>query len=478
MLLEDILNTIEKNKNRIYCEKMTYGMLYEKIYKLYSYILQLKKENKFSKRIIVYGSKDIEMIIAFLACSYAGITYIPVDISCTSDRLERIIEETKPITILTKEIINQIINEKVEIKEIIPLLKSNDTYYTIFTSGSTGVPKGVEISYKNLDTFTKRIIDTIPVKHSSILNQALYSFDLSVADIYLTLLTGSEYIILDRIKIDEYEKMFEKIKRAQVIIATPTFLDFLLIDKSFKKDNCKELKYIYLCGEILKKKTVEKVYERFSDIQIINAYGPTECTVAITSTKIRKDCEKVAVGDTKDSNFVILDNNLNSVKEKEIGNIVIYGDQVAKGYTNYSNDSFIKYNDQRAYITGDLGYIEDNRLYFVGRKDRQIKLGGYRIELAEIESKILEIANVKKCVVVPKYKDEKVESITAYIVSNTSSDTLKKQIKEKLPHYMIPNIKIVDQLPVNNNFKTDVKRIEELENERKNNWNDSWNIRQ
>ena len=441
MLLEDILNTIEKNKNRIYCEKMTYGILYEKIYKLYSYILQLKKENKFSKRIIVYGSKDIEMIIAFLACSYAGITYIPVDISCTSDRLERIIEETKPITILTKEIINQIINEKVEIKEIIPLLKSNDTYYTIFTSGSTGIPKGVEISYKNLDTFTKRIIDTIPVKHSSILNQALYSFDLSVADIYLTLLTGSEYIILDRIKIDEYEKMFEKIKRAQVIIATPTFLDFLLIDKSFKKDNCKELKYIYLCGEI----------------QIINAYGPTECTVAITSTKIRKDCEKVAVGDTKDSNFVILDNNLNTVKEKEVGNIVIYGDQVAKGYTNYSNDSFIKYNDQRAYITGDLGYIEDNRLYFVGRKDRQIKLGGYRIELAEIESKILEIANVKKCVVVPKYKDEKVESITAYIVSNTSSDTLKKQIKEKLPHYMIPNIKIVDQLPVNNNFKTDVK---------------------
>ena len=427
MLLEDILNTIEKNKNRIYCEKMTYGMLYEKIYKLYSYILQLKKENKFSKRILVYGSKDIEMIIAFLACSYAGITYIPVDISCTSDRLERIIEETKPITILTKEIINQIINEKVEIKEIIPLLKSNDTYYTIFTSGSTGIPKGVEISYKNLDTFTKRIIDTIPVKHSSILNQALYSFDLSVADIYLTLLTGSEYIILDRIKIDEYEKMFEKIKRAQVIIATPTFLDFLLI---------------------------------FSDIQIINAYGPTECTVAITSTKIRKDCEKVAVGDTKDSNFVILDNNLNSVKEKEIGNIVIYGDQVAKGYTNYSNDSFIKYNGQRAYITGDLGYIEDNRLYFVGRKDRQIKLGGYRIELAEIESKILEIG------------------ITAYIVSNTSSDTLKKQIKEKLPHYMIPNIKIVDQLPVNNNFKTDVKRIEELENERKNNWNDSWNIRQ
>lgn len=467
MLLEDILEVMKDNKDCIYYDDMTYGMLYENVKKLYNYLLTIKKEK--DNKIIVYGSKSIYMVISFLACSYAGITYVPVDTSCTEDRLNSIIGDVKPLCILKEDEVERIINNlESSIKELEPLLKEEDIYYILFTSGSTGKPKGVQITYKNLSAFAKRILATIPVKKSCILNQALYSFDLSVADIYLTLLTASEYIPLEKFNINEYSKIIEKAKKANVFIVTPTFLDFLLTDKNFNEYVFSNLDYIYLCGEILQEQTVKRLFERFKAITLINAYGPTECTVAITSTIIT-DQKDIAVGEIKDNNFALLDDNLNEVGENIKANIVIYGDQVSNGYINYPNDSFISYKEKRAYITGDIGYVRNGKLYFVSRKDRQIKLGGYRIELGEIESKISEIEGIQKCIAVPKYKEDKVEKIIAYVITALTEKELKNKVKEKLPIYMVPSIKIVDELPINNNFKIDIKKIEEEENERRNN---------
>lgn len=178
MLLDDILKVVNNENNCIYCNDVTYKKMYEYVKRLYNYLLNIKKENN-EKNVIVYGSKNIYMIIGFLACSYSGLTYIPVDISCTKDRLESIIDITKPIFILEDKKIKEIIeDETLNEHELIPLLKPEDNYYIIFTSGSTGVPKGVQITYKNLDEFVNRIKETIPVENSRILNQALYSLSL------------------------------------------------------------------------------------------------------------------------------------------------------------------------------------------------------------------------------------------------------------------------------------------------------------
>lgn len=487
MLLDKIRENMLVNKDKIYydeTELITYGKLNKYIVNLYNYLLKIKKEDK-ENRIVIYGHKSIYMIISMLACSYAGITYIPVDQILGNERIKEIIDISDPLCVIntttTKIYENEIGIEEIKsivninsnsVNELVPLIKPENIYYIIFTSGSTGKPKGVKVTYKNIDTFTENIVKVINVNQTVVLNQALFSFDLSVADIYITLLTSSKYVMLTSQDIDDYPKMYKKImnNNVEVIISTPSFIEYLLIDTSFNKINFKLLKYVYLCGEVLQGSTVKKIFERFGDINIINAYGPTECTVAVTNIYINNSMVNIPIGKEIDNTFCIVDNNLNILPEGKTGNILIYGNLVSNGYIYGNSSKFIYFKGEKAYLSGDLGYIKDGNLYYISRIDRQVKYNGYRIELGDIENKIMTLDSVLRCVVVPKRDNHgKITKLIAYVVSNKSKDVLKNKIRNIVPKYMLPDIKVVENLPTNNNYKIDVKRIEEYENEKENN---------
>lgn len=480
MILDEIKQIMLDNREKIFYDDITYGKLYKYVSRLSSYLESLEKENQ---RIMIYGHKDIMYIISMLSCAYTGITYIPVDISFSKERINDIIEISKPdviinitdeivfydnIKVLEKEKIEEIIyNDFIEEKELTPKIKAEDVYYIIFTSGSTGKPKGVKIKYKNLDYFCDKIIRKIVIKNGSvILNQALFSFDLSVADIYMTLLSASRYVMLSSDEIKDYPKLYNKIKEnnVEVIVSTPSFIDYLLIDKDFNRDNIKKLNTIFTCGEILSHKTVKKIKSRFSDLKFINSYGPTECTVAATSINVDENMDIIPAGSIKDETFCIVDDNLNPIGGK--GNILIYGELVTDGYVNYPNDAFVEFEGKKAYITGDIGYLENENLYYISRKDRQVKLNGYRIELGEIEAKISSVESVEKCAVIEKKNEEgKVIKIIAYVITSDTNNTLKQKLKDIISSYMFPEIKIVKELPVNDNYKIDLKRMRDEENE-------------
>jgi len=484
-MLEKILWNL-KNLNEI-CysindEVYTYRELYRRVSNLVNFFENNCKGNE---PILVYGHKDFSMIVSFLGCSFCGIPYIPVDVSMPKMRIESIINQVKPQMIIGDLDIpfdNKIDNQKLkaifltdakkDIKKI--KMKKNDIYYIIFTSGSTGEPKGVKVSYSNIDSCIEWLNNLILPKNEVILNQGLFSFDLSVADIYLSLVSGSNHYILDKSTQNNYEKLFTDLEKsmASIAVMTPSFADFLLSSRNFNRYLMPELNKIIFCGEKLSKETVTKLFERFPYTHIINSYGPTECTFAVTAIEITREMlnqDELSIGVPKsDVSMYIVDEELNLKKDGEVGEIIIAGKSVADGYVKETeNKKFINYKGKHSYLTGDLGYKLEKNYFFCGRKDRQIKLHGYRIELLDIENSIKKIDSVEKCVVVVKYADEKkVERVFCFVKLKDNTEIsefeLVKQSKLLLPNYIIPKIVIVDDFPLTQNGKCDEKRL--LEN--------------
>ena len=455
-------------KNRIYKNKE----LYKYVCNIYSYLI---KHCKYQDKIIVYGHKEIYMIASFLACSFAGMTYIPMDIHTPEGRKCKIINQVQPQNIIDNSIIN-IMNNNVydEISDI--NLQDNDIYYIIFTSGSTGEPKGVQISYNNIQSCMNWLIKVCDINKDVILNQSNYSFDLSVADIYLPLLTRSKHYILEKDTQRDFVILFNELKNsnAGLAVMTPSFADLLMADKAFNKWLMPNLKKILFCGERLTEKTVYKLNERFTNLQIINSYGPTECTFAVTSTIIKPN-EEISVGTPKeDTDIYIVNESLEELQDKEIGEILIVGESVSKGYLNkeLNKNVFITFNNKRAYLTGDLGYKKNNYIYCIGRKDKQIKYKGYRIELLEIETVINNIDYVEKSVIMTLKQNDIIKRIIAFVKTNDNKHTIqdiKSCIEKELPNYMIPTIKIVNEIPLTENGKVNEKALLGEDYERKNN---------
>lgn len=446
MILDKILKNLKTKKDKIaytiYGKSYTYQELYSYVCNLYFLLI---KENPKRNPVIVYGHKDIYMKATFLACSFAGMPYVPIDIGMTMNRMEAIIRQVKPQLLIgdfeTKEVknISQKQIEKIMLQEnqleIDKInLKPEDIYYIIFTSGSTGVPKGVKVTYQNVDSCIQWLRKITKVEEGVILNQAAFSFDLSVADLYLSLISQSEHFILEKQTQSNFKVLFEQLEKSNSTLAvmTPSFADFLLLDKTFNKTLMPNLKTILFCGEKLLNTTVKKLYNRFENITIINAYGPTECTFAVTSITIDKNMtekENIPIGKVKDDvEIVIVDENQKPLKDGEIGEILIVGESVADGYLETENkekpsNNFIQYHHKKAYLTGDLGFIKKGILYYECRKDKQIKYKGYRIEIADIEKNLYSIEDIEKAVVIPKLsKENKVIRLLAFVKLKENSN--------------------------------------------------------
>ena len=450
-------------KDKIYRNKD----LYKYVCNIYNYLLE---NNEIKRPVVVKGHKQIYMIASFIACSMAGFTYVPIDEEIPKERAKKIIEQVQPKLIIDETI--EKIMEKDNPEDIEKIyLKDEDIYYIIFTSGTTGEPKGVQITYRNLKSCMLWLEEICKIEQSVVLNQANFSFDLSVADLYFPLLTRSKHYILEKATLRDYPELFKELGRsnAELMVVTPSFVDLLLIDKSFNKYLMPNLKKILFCGEKLGESTVSKLFERFENLEIINYYGPTECTFAVTCDKVKKG-EKISIGiPKKDVKIFIVDDNLQELKENEVGEILISGESVGSGYLKkeLNKDVFIEFKGEKSYLTGDLGYKSNDKFYCLGRKDKQVKYKGYRVEILEIEAVLGKLEFIEKAVVVVEFDDdEKANKIIAFVKEKEECMKSYKEIKEKLknylPDYMIPVIRIVEQFPLNVNGKVDERKLLEM----------------
>lgn len=566
-------NTPNRIAFKSVCGEITYSQLWEAAKKLSKLIQNLQAAGKLKPKapIAVYGHKEPQMLVAFIGCALARHPYCPLDRSMPETRIDDILRTINtPFWIKCEEAEARILElnasnlgergeyqadkeyeageaheiDSSEINEIEP----SDVAYIIFTSGSTGKPKGVEVTRENLGNFLEWMTgagSSIDDKEGKVfLNQAPYSFDLSVMDTYTALACGGTIASLDKGTMTTPADTMEFLKNQQVNywVSTPSFADMILAEKTFNAQNYPDIKVFFFCGERLTKTTANKLIEAFPNAKVINTYGPTESTVAISSVEICSEHidsqDELPVGVVKSGTKVFIHRegdtiqdllNENIVNEKiynekveeglkpkdvlasqevdegfkgkdaiayqemekgfkqnddlvsqepeEIGEILIEGNTVAKGYFKMPEKTALAFevvkmkNGQlrRLYHTGDLGYFKNGMLYCVGRTDLQVKVHGYRMELGDIEANILLKEDVEAVCVVPKRKDGKIRSLVAYVVSPSACGTfedaksIKQHLRGLLPEYMIPKkIKFIDRLPMTSNGKVNRKALEEV----------------
>lgn len=481
--------------------QMTYRELYCKAHRLSKYI----NDNVNDKNpIVVVGHKNPYMIVSFLACVMSGHAYTPIDISMPKDRIEAIMEQTESsIVIVLDDDLDLDNNNILKISKIAQIcagsndiiaelpdtkIKDNETYYIIFTSGSTGVPKGVEITSDDLDNFLVWAVNLGEEKayglRTRFLNQAPFSFDLSVMDLYTSLYCGATLCMMDKAVQNELQSIqpFIADNNITAIVSTPSFVDMCLIDKRFNEELLPNLESFFFCGETLHNKTAKKLLKRFPNAVIQNTYGPTESTVAVSSVRITQTIvdsyDPLPVGIAKEgTEFIISEDNTYIDKGHIYGEVLITGNTLAKGYfkrTDLTKKAFVnkklKGKVVRAYRTGDTGFIDGEQLFYGGRIDFQIKLNGYRIEIGDIENNLLKISGINQCVVLPVVKNGVNKSLTAFIVTTEVFDNefeytqnIKDILSVRLPKYMIPKkFIILTDMPVTNNGKIDRKALQNL----------------
>ncbi len=467
-MLEKILENLKSEKEYICLNDGVYSCTNKEMYgyvcNLYHYLLD---NNPDKKPVAVIGHKEVFMLACFLACSFAGMAYVPIDASLPKGRVENILRQAEPGVVIDGSICSVMQNSAVgDIDKI--LMHDNDVYYIIFTSGSTGEPKGVKILYRNLKSCVSWLEQLWSKTDGVILNQANFSFDLSVADLYLSLVSRSTHFVLPKYVQSDYRQLFERLSLsgADAAVFTPSFADYLLLDNSFSSELLPKLKTVIFCGESLGKRTVSKLMKAFPGIEIINCYGPTECTFAVTAIRINDDKQTdVPIGYPKvDTELYIVDGDFNEQPNGQTGEIIIAGTSVGAGYVNSSLNSnrFFEFKGQSAYATGDIGVCIDGCFYCLGRNDTQIKYKGYRIELKEIENVILsmnECVNCKVCAL--KNSKGAVRRIFAFVQlkQNSNLESLAEKLSDILPAYMLPEIRVVDSIPLTVNGKTDEKKL-------------------
>lgn len=480
-------------------ETLTYEQLNLYSDALAAYIVSKYGESK--EPIVVYGHKNVFMIVCFLACVKAGRAYCPIDVSVPEERTLSIIELAGPPVVLVPEVEGQVNTDYpvMGIEEIRTVcqnsgpvnvepycVKGDDIFYIIFTSGSSGVPKGVKITADCLNHFLSWAVDlgiSADEKAGSVfLNQAPFSFDLSVMDLYTCLACGGTLWVMTKEVQSDYQKMFDLMRRSQVKVwvSTPSFADICLADHQFSEQMLPDLEVFLFCGETLTNRTAIQLKERFPYAVVMNTYGPTESTVALTEVRVSRELAEhenpLPVGSVKPGSFIeIWDEQGNVMEDGTQGEIILMGDTVSTGY--YKREDLTRAafftcergeGRLRGYHTGDAGYLKDGMLYYCGRIDRQIKLHGYRIELDDIEQNILKVEDVQNAVVTVNERDGKVTGLTAHVVygreisdSRSAARDFKEQMRRFLPEYMIPKkIRFLDYIPMTANGKADRKALQ------------------
>ena len=475
----------------------TYRDLKENSDSLAAYIDLLKLEEK--SPVLVFGGQEYEMLATFVALTKSGHAYIPVDQHSALERIEAILEVAKPslivavddfpievsVPVIKLEQLKDIFAQK-SYYELTHSVKGDDNYYIIFTSGTTGKPKGVQISHDNLLSFTNWMISdkefSVP-QRPQMLAQPPYSFDLSVMYWAPTLALGGTLYALPKDLTTDFKRLFETINQLPIGVwtSTPSFVDMAMLSNDFNQETLPNLTHFYFDGEELTVKTAQKLRSRFPKARIVNAYGPTEATVALSAVAIIDEmletCKRLPIGYTKaDSPTFVIDENGRAVPNGTQGEIIVSGPAVSKGYLNNperTKAAFFEFEGLPAYHTGDLGVMTDQGLLlYGGRMDFQIKFNGYRIELEEVSQNLNKSDYIKSAVAVPRYnKDHKVQNLLAYVVLKEGvaeqferqldiTKAIKEDLKDIMMDYMMPSKFIYrESLPLTPNGKIDIKGL-------------------
>jgi len=460
------------------------------------YKQQTSKELQVDTPIALCLDRSLDMIVAIIATLKAGVAYVPIDPSYPDERIIYILEDTNTALVLTqshlKDSLQKIVTEHESIKnqlslipidtynyqtqdnsELTSISTANNLAYIIYTSGTTGKPKGVMIEHGSVVNTIESLGHIYAQDNMKICEYTNYVFDVSVSEIFSTLVNGNElHILSDIIKKDmNLLSQYINDKSINIIYLPPVILSVL------PRVNYPSVNSIIFAGEPC---NLEVGAYFATHYNLYNYYGPTEATIYATGKQADPKNVNVIGLPINNTKLYILNESLIPVPEGVTGELYIAGVGVARGYLNQEEltkerflpNPFARRKDGRdkcnsiMYKTGDLvRLLEDGNIEYIGRNDFQVKIRGYRIELPEIESIISNYKGVKQAVVLAKEHNNS-KYLVAYYTATKSINEKKliNHLTKELPEYMVPSDFIeVDEFKLTVNGKLNTKVLPEPE---------------
>lgn len=491
-IFEDIAFKYPNNIAVKYCnDEYTYKELNEAANRISDKLLKKYPEQK---KIAFSLNRKKELIALIIGIIKSGKTYVPIDTISPLKRSQYIINELGNITYIAEneiaekiccsdanviccddffsDISNYSSQNPAEISEEDPEI------YMIYTSGSTGNPKGVVISNNNLASLMNTAKYEYGFNSSDVWSLFhSYGFDASVWEIFGCLLNGGKLIIIDPYISKSTDQFYSTVhdEKITVLNQTPTALKrFIKCDNKYQKEL--SLRYVFMGGETLHFNILNEWICRhpLEKTKMINVYGITETTIMTSGYEIMYEDiynnKKSVIGVPLDNQGVyIVDNDLNILPVGVLGELVIYGDNVSEGYNNNPELTSKKFvtlpqTGQNVYLTGDLACINKKGLIeYQCRKDDQIQLRGFRVELGEIEKIIIKEFNTKQCSVQLVKYNENDERIVAFMDKTKiikDKAEMAAKLRSYLPYYMIPSEYVgIDNIPMTVNGKVDKEKL-------------------
>lgn len=462
----------------------SYAQLFDLVEKIYNLLNVVEDQY-----VGIHVTDDIRTYASILALWFHGKTYVPLN---PTQPIDRHIDTVQSVGIkyvmaadsrylvdgVTMLYTNNFDMEGYQRKNTVQIADVDDTTiaYILFTSGSTGKPKGVQISRGNVANFIESM-DNIGLDITSsdrCLQPFDLTFDFSVSSYVIPLVKGACVYTVPN-KAIKYLYIAELLEDHQLTVLqmVPSMIKSLIPYMDELDLNC--VRYNIFCGEALNATSIKKWHEGNQKMVSYNMYGPTEDTVFCTYyvidehgiNRIQEKNDIVGIGATfTQSGLLLIDEDNNIITNPNIeGELCLCGPQLTPGYWNNEKENtekFFVHNGERYYRTGDLCYYEKGgNLMYISRKDFQVKINGYRVELGEIESLYKEVSRGTFCIVLP-YLNETGKTELAMIVEGKQYDYVEHEeyLKSKLPKYMIPKKWFfMNALPLNQNGKIDRKAI-------------------
>ena len=445
--------------------------------------------NKIAQHLISKGVKQGDVVsvliprcqwmpIASLGVLKAGCAYQPLDPSYPEERLNFMMKDADAQFLIADEELRPVVNEYegevlltkdiADLPEVssaqvdsFPSISPSDLFILLYTSGSTGTPKGCQWEHRNIVAFCNWYRRKFELDaNCRVSAYASYGFDACQMDMYSALTSGAtSYIVPEsvRLNLPNLAEFYENEGITHAFMTTQIAYQFATTQK------CSSLRWLLTGGEKLASLTPPENYT------LVNIYGPTECTICITTYDVKQTLGNIPIGiPTDNTQIYIVDTNGHRLPVGAAGELWTAGPQVSRGYLNRpekTKEVYISnpFGEGTVYRTGDIvRYLSDGNIQFIGRRDGQVKIRGFRIELKEVEAVIREYPGIKDATVQAFEYENGGKYIAAYVVSDEQIDIqeLNDFIAERKPSYMVPAATMqIDRIPLNQNQKVNRKAL-------------------
>ena len=432
-----------------------------------------------------------ELIVALLAVMKSGAAYLPVDRDLPPERQAHMLRDAQPVLLLTEQALRGTLpSSEVPVfvldEDPARIAAQPDTdlpqqatgehlVYILYTSGSTGQPKGVEIPHRALVNLLASVQSWPGLTPQDVLIAiTTVSFDIAGVEIFLPLVTGARFILLNRDDAGDGFRILHHLEKekATVLQATPSTWRMLLDAKWAGTPGLKMI----CTGEALPRDLADALLPLGGELW--NMYGPTETTIWSSGCRVAPSPARITIGQpVARTQLHILDPKLQPVPPGVVGELYIGGIGLARGYRSrpeltaerFVPDPFSTEAGARLYKTGDVARLRGPDIEVLGRVDHQVKIRGFRIELGEIEARLNEYPAVKESVVTAIEVVPGRKQLAAYIVLREPSmeesgedlaPQLRDFLKRTLPDYMVPGFfQVLASFPITPNGKIDRKAL-------------------